>query len=263
MQHDEINAQQALLQTARTHLATLLRQQFAFGAHTPAYILTEIAGYRDKIAQIKQSLRSAGVPVDDHAQDTPGPEASNSAAPTQPSLSSGLNLSGDIVFGNKIDGDHVGGSKYTFNAPITAGAASFGGEQRIDKLDVTQGDSFNISNVSGAILNIKSRLDHVQQQISTLPGADQAAKAELAALVARLNTLVQQVPAALASEATRLATRAAELVAEAQKPAPDSELVAFNLERLRKSAEIIGVEAPVVRAVALEFAERLRAFLQS
>jgi tetratricopeptide (TPR) repeat protein len=120
MRQDEIDGQRQLLETARTHLATLLQQQMRFGAHVPTYILTEIIKYRGEIARIKQLLRNVGVAVADHANDTAASDTGDT--PATPVNPFGFTIGGDVVFGDKVGGDKVGGDKvggntFDFNPP--------------------------------------------------------------------------------------------------------------------------------------------------
>lgn len=67
---EEIEAQQELLETNRRTLRIYLRQRDQLGsAHTPPGTITGIEEARDKIAQIKQTLREWGAKVEDHTND--------------------------------------------------------------------------------------------------------------------------------------------------------------------------------------------------
>jgi hypothetical protein len=94
--HEDIAAQQALLQMHRQTLDILLKQQAQFGeAYTPPAIVNGIRSARDAIAQIKQSLRDWGAPAEDLPND-----ALNSHAPADPAFRAGPGVSqagGDTI----------------------------------------------------------------------------------------------------------------------------------------------------------------------
>src|SRR4051812_31388638 len=48
---------ESLLQSYRSHLHVLEQQQAKFGINTPPHIVTEIAEYRQKIAELENQLR--------------------------------------------------------------------------------------------------------------------------------------------------------------------------------------------------------------
>jgi hypothetical protein len=93
---DDIAAQQALLQVHRQTLDVLLRQQAQFGeAYAPPAIVNGIRIARASIAQVKQSLRDWGAPVEDLPNDAPHPDAS-----ADPALGAGPGVSpggGDTI----------------------------------------------------------------------------------------------------------------------------------------------------------------------
>jgi hypothetical protein len=93
---DDIAAQQALLQVHRQTLDVLLRQQAQFGeAYAPPAIVNGIGIARASIAQVKQSLRDWGAPVEDLPNDAPHPNAS-----ADPALGAGPGVSpagGDTI----------------------------------------------------------------------------------------------------------------------------------------------------------------------
>jgi hypothetical protein len=86
---DDIAAQQALLQVHRQTLDVLLRQQAQFGeAYAPPAIVNGIRIARASIAQVKQSLRDWGAPVEDLPNDVLYPDGSaNPALSAEPGVS--------------------------------------------------------------------------------------------------------------------------------------------------------------------------------
>jgi hypothetical protein len=124
--------------------------------------------------------------------------------------------------------------------------------------EITMGNKTTISNVSGSIINVDSMLEHVTQNISTLPKADQATKEELTQLVAQLTDLLKQAPPEKADEVGKIADRVDTLVNEAGKDKPDQEKVEFSLESLKKAAENIAGVLPTVLPIAMQIAENIR-----
>ncbi|MBP1468933.1 hypothetical protein EYB53_024710 [Candidatus Chloroploca sp. M-50] len=134
-------------------------------------------------------------------------------------------------------------------------------EGNIDKRkgNFVSGDQFTMSgNFSGAILNIKSTLTNVSQSVGAAPHGDAATKAQLQALIAQLSAELQKVPAEQAGEAEQAAKRAESAVAEATKPNPDKDDVAYSLSRLKKAAENIAQVLPTVLPIATQIADVLR-----
>lgn len=134
-------------------------------------------------------------------------------------------------------------------------------EGHIDKRKGTfvSGDQFNMSgNFSGAILNIKSTLTNVSQSIGAAPMGDAATKAQLQQLIEQLSAELQKAPAEQVGEAEQAAKRAESAVAEATKPNPDKDDVAYSLSRLKKAAENIAQVLPIVLPIATQIADVLR-----
>ncbi|MBK9709726.1 MAG: hypothetical protein IPO81_00070 [Kouleothrix sp.] len=233
---DDIRHQQSLLDIHRATLAHSLRQAAAYGGvdFAPPVTATTIRSARADIQRVKGILRDWGVAVDDLPDDVEAPATTL----TPPRLAP------------------AGSPTFVFNAPVNASAASFGGTQAIDRMEVTMGDNINISNVSGSILNIKATLDNVTQTIGGMPG-DEAAKNELKQLMAELATALQQAPADKAQDAEAVAKRAEVAIAEAAKPKPDKEDVAYSLSRLKKAAENLGQVLPIVVTIAGKIATQI------
>jgi hypothetical protein len=112
-------------------------------------------------------------------------------------------------------------------------------------------DTFNMSgDFRGAILNIKSTLRNVTQTVSTLPGADESAKAELARLIEQLNEALQKVPSNKAEDAEAVADSAKALVDAANKPKPNKATLQITADGLKKAAENIAAVTPAVVGLA-------------
>jgi hypothetical protein len=239
-----IDSQQALLAAHRRTLAVYLQQQAQLGtAYEPPAVANGIAEARTAIQRIKATLREWGVAAEDLPDDS-DVTASAPAATTRPlPPSSARNM-------------------FHFHAPIHSGTTSIGGEQTFEEVTVNMGDNINISNVSGSVINLKSRLDHVTQQIGTLPGADQATKDALAQLTKDLSDMLGQAPANQADTAEIVAKRTEALVGEVSKQQPDKELVAFNLESLKQAAANLAAVLPAVLPIATKIVEHISTLIK-
>src|SRR5438094_468568 len=80
---EEIQDQQKFLETYRRRLTHNLVQQAQIGSATPFSITEEICDARNRIREIKATLRGWDSPTLDHPDDeeTPGPQATTSAPP--------------------------------------------------------------------------------------------------------------------------------------------------------------------------------------
>jgi hypothetical protein len=165
------------------------------------------------------------------------------------------------VGGDYIGGDKVGGDKITDRSVrnVSTGGGDYS-EGSIDKRSGTfvDGDQFNMSgDFRGTNLNIKSTLNNVSQHIGAVLD-DVATKDQLQKLIAQLDVELQKVPAAKQAEAEQAAKRAEAAVAEALKPNPDQDDVAYSLTRLKKAAENIGALLPNVLSIANQIADAIR-----
>ncbi len=117
----------------------------------------------------------------------------------------------------------------------------------------TAGDTFNMSgDFRGANVNIKSRLENVQQTIGALPHADEAAKAELQQLIAQLNDALQEAPEDKAEEAEAVAQMAETLVETANSEKPNKMMVEITGDGLKKAAENVAAVMPTVLVIAMQ-----------
>jgi hypothetical protein len=127
---DDIAAQQALLQVHRQTLDVLLRQQAQFGeAYAPPAIVNGIRIARASIAQVKQSLRDWGAPVEDLPNDAPHPDAS-----ADPALGAGPGVSpggGDTIVAHiGADAQGVAVGKHIQQTISGAAAADLDADRR-------------------------------------------------------------------------------------------------------------------------------------
>lgn len=141
-----------------------------------------------------------------------------------------IHVAGDYLQGDKVGGDKVKGDKKSTNS---------------------QGDTFNMSgNFSGAIVNVKSTLTNVSQTISTLPQADDAAKAELQQLLRQLEEALKQVPPEKKQEREAVEQMTKMLVDTANSDQPNKSVMQISAEGLKKAAENLAGVVPSVVKIA-------------
>jgi uncharacterized protein (UPF0261 family) len=104
----------------------------------------------------------------------------------------------------------------------------------------------------GANVNIKSRLENVQQTVGALPHADETAKAELQQLISQLNDALQAAPADKTEEAEAVAQMAETLVETANSEKPNKMMVQITGEGLKKAAENMAAVMPTVLGIAMQ-----------
>jgi ElaB/YqjD/DUF883 family membrane-anchored ribosome-binding protein len=173
-------------------------------------------------------------------------------------------IGGDYVGGDKVGGDKINAqeSQGFINRPSGPVSQNFGRQRNINtgggSYIERQQDQFTMSgNFQGALLNIKSDLENVNQSIGALPNVDDVAKVELQRLVSELEQLLQRVPREQEKEAETLAKRLETLVEESGKAEPDREMVAFSAQSLHKAANNIAAVLPAVLPVATRIAEHI------
>ena len=99
------------------------------------------------------------------------------------------------------------------------------------------GDVFNMSgDFRGAVLNIKSTLTDVQQNIGAIQAAEEAPRDELIKLIAQLNVALQGVPPNRAEQAEAVAEMAKTLIDAATGDRPNKTMVRISGEGLERAA---------------------------
>ncbi len=128
----------------------------------------------------------------------------------------------------------------------SAVAASMPSEQS-PTANAGTGDTFNMSgDFRGAVLNIKSTLTDVQQNVGAVQTDVKAAKDELIKLIAQLNVALQAVPPHKGEQAEAVAEMAKTLIDAATGEVPNKTVVKISGESLeRASAELTDVLADV------------------
>lgn len=115
------------------------------------------------------------------------------------------------------------------------------------------GDRYNMSgDFRGAILNIKSTLNNVQQSVGELRTDNQAAKEELQALIAQLNETLQRVPPEKSEDAEAVAQTAKMLVETASAEKPNQTSIKITGEGLKQAAQNLADVMPTVVTIATQ-----------
>lgn len=126
---DDINGQQELLALHRRNLALLLRQEVLQGsAYVQPGVINGIYEARAHIRQIKEVLRSWGIPVEDHPGDEMPEQVAGSPAAASALPAAGLS-----------DGAAPGGA----GAPPGVGAAPAGQVAKISLTNTARHEGFN------------------------------------------------------------------------------------------------------------------------
>jgi hypothetical protein len=115
------------------------------------------------------------------------------------------------------------------------------------------GDKFELSgNFQGAILNIKSRLENVQQSIGSIETQDGDSLAELQKLIDQLNETLQQVPQEKQEEAAAVAKTTEALVDQVKEEKPNKTMIQITGEGLKKAAQNLADVLPTVVPIAAQ-----------
>jgi hypothetical protein len=115
------------------------------------------------------------------------------------------------------------------------------------------GDQFNLSgDFRGAVINIQSRLENVQQAVGEIRGADETARKELYDLIGKLSHELEALPAARKEEGEAVAETAKSLVDQAKAEKPNQTLLHINGEALKEAARNLGEILPGVIAIAAQ-----------
>ena len=118
------------------------------------------------------------------------------------------------------------------------------------------GDTITMSgDFRGANVFVKTTLSHVNVGVWSMAGVDDAAKAELQGLVARLNEALQRVPPEKAEEAEAVAASAKQLVEAAQGERPNRTLLRVAADGLRQAAQTLAAAAPPAVGIATQIVE--------
>ena len=114
-------------------------------------------------------------------------------------------------------------------------------------------DQFNLSgDFRGAIVNIQSKLENVQQTVGDLHGTDDTARQELHDLIGRLSQELQKLPEGKKEEAEAVAETAKVLVDQAKAEKPNKTMLQISGEGLKQAARNLADILPGVLSIATQ-----------
>ena len=115
------------------------------------------------------------------------------------------------------------------------------------------GDQFNMSgDFRGAIVNIRSTLTNVQQNINEIHTEALDARQELGQLIAQLNEVLQKVPEPRQEQAEAVAETAKVLIDSAKSEKPNKTVLQISGEGLKQAAQNLADVLPAVVAIATQ-----------
>lgn len=115
------------------------------------------------------------------------------------------------------------------------------------------GDQFHMSgDFRGAILNIRSTLSNVQQNVNEIRTENVDARQELAALIAQLSELLHDVPDSKQEQAEAVAETAKVLVDSAKSEKPNKTLLQITGEGLKQAAQNLADVVPTIVPIAAQ-----------
>lgn len=157
------------------------------------------------------------------------------------------------------DAEQVDGGKHSSTAgDVHTGGGDFIGRDKNVGGDEIHGDRYTgdkitfSGNFEGAIVNVKSTLTGVSQQISTIPQADDVTKAKLTRLVSRLEEALTEVPTEKREEAAAIAQLTRNLVAATAAERPNKTMIQINGAGLQQAARHLAPSTPDLLALATE-----------
>jgi len=119
------------------------------------------------------------------------------------------------------------------------------------------GDKIDIHDVSGSVINVKSRLQNVKQTINGAKSVDDDTKAKLDKLLTQLGENLGKLPPEKADDAEAVSMAAKELVDKATAEKPNKKSVQISAKGLKEAAEGLAGVVPI----ALEIVSTIAAFM--
>lgn len=115
-------------------------------------------------------------------------------------------------------------------------------------------DNIHIENVVGPV-NIKARLDRVNQVVKNAPTVEEPHKVELSNLVDELKQSLEVVAAQAPEDSERVIQAAEMVAAEVSKKNPSKSFLAITTEGLKEAAKAVEAITPSVLSVATKIAK--------
>jgi methyl-accepting chemotaxis protein len=115
------------------------------------------------------------------------------------------------------------------------------------------GDQFNLTgDFRGSIINLKSRLENVQQSVGEIPSGDEETRKELQNLIQQLSEALQKAPQEHQEQVEAVAETAKALVDQAKSEKPNKTMLQITGEGLKQAAKNVAEALPAVLPIALQ-----------
>ena len=115
------------------------------------------------------------------------------------------------------------------------------------------GDRFNLTgDFRGAIVNLKSRLENVQQSVGEIHSDDEEARKELQKLIQQLSEALEKAPKEQKEQVEAVAETAKVLVDQAKGEKPNKTMIQITGEGLKQAAKNVAEVLPSVLPIAMQ-----------
>jgi methyl-accepting chemotaxis protein len=115
------------------------------------------------------------------------------------------------------------------------------------------GDRFNLSgDFRGSIVNLKSRLENVQQTVGEIRSGDNDAREELQKLIQQLSEALEKAPEDKKEQVEAVAETAKALVDQAKGEKPNKTMIQITGEGLKQAAKNVAEALPAVLPIAVQ-----------
>jgi regulator of replication initiation timing len=115
------------------------------------------------------------------------------------------------------------------------------------------GDRFNLTgDFRGSIVNLKSRLENVQQTVGEIHSDDEDTRKELQKLIQQLSEALEKAPQEKKDEVEAVAETAKALVEQAKGEKPNKTLLQISGEGLKLAAKNVAEVLPTVLPIAMQ-----------
>jgi len=115
------------------------------------------------------------------------------------------------------------------------------------------GDRFNLTgDFRGSIVNLKSRLENVQQSVGEIRSDDEEARKELQQLIQQLSEALEKAPKEQKEQVEAVAETAKALVDQAKGEKPNKTMIQITGEGLKQAAKNVAEVLPSVLPIAMQ-----------
>lgn len=115
------------------------------------------------------------------------------------------------------------------------------------------GDRFNLTgDFRGSIINLKSRLENVQQSVGEIHSDDEETRKELQKLIQQLSEALEKAPKEQKEQVEAVAETAKVLVDQAKGEKPNKTMIQITGEGLKQAAKNVAEVLPSVLPIAMQ-----------